>query len=50
MTIKYDGTVTLAVASSRRAAVWKNKTLYWSQLLDKIKESRNTINSKLIKS
>lgn len=42
MTIKNDGTVTLAVASSRRAAVWKNKTLYWSQLLDKIKETKRT--------
>lgn len=31
--LKYDGEVSIAVASSRKSKKWKNKQLSWSTLL-----------------
>lgn len=40
--LKYDGEVSIAVASSRKSKKWKNKQLSWSTLLFKLSKTRRT--------
>ena len=41
MKIQYDKALDIATANSRKAKVWKNKTVQWSELLDRLaKETR----------
>ena len=40
--MKYDGELKIATASTRKAAKWKNKTLRWSELADKLKSVTRT--------
>ena len=41
MTINYDKTLDIALGNSRKTKTWKNKTLKWSELLDRLaKETR----------
>ena len=37
--VEYDGDLAVATGSSRQERKWKNRTLRWSQLLAKFRES-----------
>lgn len=40
--IKYDGSVAIATGSSAKTKIWKNKTIKWSDLLDKLSQTTRT--------
>lgn len=40
--ISHDGTLTIAVGSSRKELNWKNREMLWSQLVDKLKKTTRT--------
>ncbi|WP_283591337.1 virulence-associated E family protein [Clostridium butanoliproducens] len=40
--IKYDGSITLATGKSKTETHWKNKTLLWSNLVDKLSNTTRT--------
>ena len=42
MTVKHDRALDVALGNSRKTKTWKNKTLRWSELLDKLKTTTRT--------
>ena len=40
--IRHDKTLDIAVGNSRKTKTWKNKTMLWSELLDKLKQVTRT--------
>ncbi|MGM9594156.1 MAG: VapE domain-containing protein [Candidatus Onthomonas sp.] len=42
ITPRYDGTITISTAGSRTAALWKNTTLLWSELLAQLSQTTRT--------
>ena len=42
MTVKHDKALDVATGNSRKTKTWKNKTLRWSELLDRLKSTTRT--------
>ncbi len=42
MTVKHDRALDVALGNSRKTKTWKNKTLRWSELLDRLKTTTRT--------
>ena len=40
--VRHDGQISVAVGASRKETKWKNKTLAWSELLDKLSRTTRT--------
>lgn len=40
--IKYDGALTIAVGRSRKETDWKNREMYWSDLVDRLSRTNRT--------
>ena len=40
--IKYDGQIALATGKSKRETHWKNKSILWSDLVDKLSNTTRT--------
>ena len=40
--IKYDGQISIATGANKKTKTWKNKTLLWSELLDKLSQTTRT--------
>ena len=41
-TLQYDGEITIATGSSRHTAEWKNKTLLWSKMVERLSRTNRT--------
>ena len=42
VSIKYDGSLQISTGRSRHEKAWKNKRIYWSQFLIKLREPTRT--------
>ena len=42
MTVKHDRALNVALGNSRKTKTWKNKTLRWSEMLDRLKTTTRT--------
>lgn len=42
MTVKHDRALDVALGISRKTKTWKNKTVHWSELLDRLKNTTRT--------
>lgn len=40
--IKYDGTISIATGASSKTKTWKNKTMQWSELVEKLSHTTRT--------
>ena len=40
--LKHDGKITIAVGRSRKETNWKNKEMFWSELVSKLRETKRT--------
>ena len=40
--IKYDGSIAIATGASKKAKTWKNKTIAWSELVEKLSNTTRT--------
>ena len=42
MTITHDKTLDIAIGTSRKTKTWKNKTMLWSEVLDRLRQVTRT--------